>query len=291
MPQRLLRASYTAPPPAASAFADFEFRGWEALSEAYDDVWGPVTAAFAPGLLAAAGVRRGSLVLDLACGPGYAARAAHAAGAVVTGLDFSPRMIRLARATSPDVIAFATGDAHSLPFAHASFDAVICNFGAQHFADPGRALAEMARVLKPGGFCAFTVWAENCLNCAGDVLERAVESFASADTEVPRGPDYHHLTNPDGRTRLLRRAGFERMSIRSSLCAVTWRMRSPHDLFEAELRGSVRSGARLREQGEFRLSCIKAAMEADIRGRFASDDGFSLPLAAYVACAQAPGAS
>jgi ubiquinone/menaquinone biosynthesis C-methylase UbiE len=290
MPQRLLSTSDLAALTAPSAFAEFEFRGWEALSEAYDDVWGPITGAFAPGLLAAAGVRRGSLVLDLACGPGYAARAAQAAGAVVTGVDFSPRMIQLAREASPGV-AFTTGDAHNLPFAHASFDAVICNFGAQHFADPGRALAEMARVLKPGGSCAFTIWAEDCLNCAGDVLVRALESFATPDTEVPRGPDYHQLTHPEGRTRLMRRAGFERATIRTALRSITWEMESPHDLFEAELRGSVRSGARLREQNEFRLSCIRAAMASDIRGRFASEHGFGLPLAAYVVSAEAPALS
>src|SRR5204862_6545516 len=141
-----------------NAFHDFERAGWERAAEFYGDAFGVVTVQTGVALLDACGVRSGSRVLDIACGPGFVAAAAAARGADVTGLDFSAAMIAEARQRHPS-IAFRDGDAESLPFDAASFDAVVMNFGLLHLARPDTALREARRVLRPGGRYALTVWA------------------------------------------------------------------------------------------------------------------------------------
>jgi demethylmenaquinone methyltransferase/2-methoxy-6-polyprenyl-1,4-benzoquinol methylase len=107
--------------------------------------------------LRAAALRPGQRVLDVACGTGRltlaAARHVGHDGTVV-GLDVSPVMLEHARAapvpgaTTP---AWIEGDALHLPFADASFDAVLIGFGLRNLADFGAGLSEMARVTSAGG--------------------------------------------------------------------------------------------------------------------------------------------
>jgi demethylmenaquinone methyltransferase / 2-methoxy-6-polyprenyl-1,4-benzoquinol methylase len=68
----------------------------------------------------------------------------------VLGVDFSERMLELARAKAPDV-RFEAGNALELPYADCEFDAATVGFGARNFSDLRRGLAEMARVTRPGG--------------------------------------------------------------------------------------------------------------------------------------------
>jgi len=71
-------------------------------------------------------------------------------GAEVTGMDFAPAMLEIAREKAPG-LAFEEGDALALRYPDAAFDAVSVGFGARNFADLDRGLSEMARVTKPGG--------------------------------------------------------------------------------------------------------------------------------------------
>jgi demethylmenaquinone methyltransferase / 2-methoxy-6-polyprenyl-1,4-benzoquinol methylase len=92
----------------------------------------------------------GSRALDVATGTGDLAIELRARGAEVIGLDFSERMLELAREKAPG-IEFVQGNALELPYPAASFDAVTVGFGARNFSDLDRGLAELARVLRPGG--------------------------------------------------------------------------------------------------------------------------------------------
>jgi demethylmenaquinone methyltransferase / 2-methoxy-6-polyprenyl-1,4-benzoquinol methylase len=95
----------------------------------------------------------GDRALDVATGTGDLAialkRRVGATGEVV-GSDFSERMLERARVKAPNV-RFETGDALALPYPDDSFDAATVGFGARNFADLGRGLREMARVVRPGG--------------------------------------------------------------------------------------------------------------------------------------------
>jgi SAM-dependent methyltransferase len=120
-----------------------------------------LTREWAPRLVAAARIRRGDRVLDVACGTGVLSRAAAEAvgpAGSVTGLDPDPGMLAIAARGAPG-IAWHRGAAENLPFPDATFDAVVSQFGLMFFPGRPRGLREMWRVLRPGGRMALAVWA------------------------------------------------------------------------------------------------------------------------------------
>jgi ubiquinone/menaquinone biosynthesis C-methylase UbiE len=105
-------------------------------------------------IVAAAPAGPGQRVLDVACGAGFLLRAYRDAGAEVFGVDLSEAMLREAADTlgpsvPPDHLTPA--DAAQLPFAPETFDVVTCKLAAHYFPDPGRVIAEMARVSRRSG--------------------------------------------------------------------------------------------------------------------------------------------
>jgi len=93
-------------------------------------------------------------VLDLACGTGDIAFEAAAAGSRVVGLDITPRMVRLASLKPQRFrhrVSFVTGDMMALPMRDESFDVVTTGYGLRNVPDLTGALAEIHRVLRPGG--------------------------------------------------------------------------------------------------------------------------------------------
>jgi demethylmenaquinone methyltransferase / 2-methoxy-6-polyprenyl-1,4-benzoquinol methylase len=92
----------------------------------------------------------GSKALDVATGTGDLAIELARRGADVTGSDFAPAMLEIARSKAPG-LRFEEGDALDLVYPDDSFDAVTVGFGARNFADLNRGLREMTRVTRPGG--------------------------------------------------------------------------------------------------------------------------------------------
>ncbi len=95
-------------------------------------------------------VQRGDRVLDCATGTGDLAIAFRNAGGRVTGTDFVPEMLELARVKAHD-ITFEVADVTRLPYADATFDVASISFGIRNVNEPRKGIAEMARVVKPGG--------------------------------------------------------------------------------------------------------------------------------------------
>ncbi len=120
-----------------------------------------LTTPVAARLVRHAGVRPGQRLLDVACGTGVVAVTASRLGAVVTGLDLTPELLQRARenaAIAGQSILWHEGDAEALPFVDASFDVVTSQFGHMFAPRPQRVVAELLRVLKPGGTLAFATW-------------------------------------------------------------------------------------------------------------------------------------
>jgi ubiquinone/menaquinone biosynthesis C-methylase UbiE len=101
------------------------------------------------------GVTPQARVLDVACGPGFVAMAFAPKCRAVVGIDATDRLIARARAEAArrglGNVAFMLGNVERMPFASGEFDVASCRFAFHHFARPRVVLAEMARVLRPGG--------------------------------------------------------------------------------------------------------------------------------------------
>jgi demethylmenaquinone methyltransferase/2-methoxy-6-polyprenyl-1,4-benzoquinol methylase len=104
-------------------------------------------------LASLASVAAGSRVLDLACGTGDITFELASRGAQATGLDITPRMLEIASAKRrlPSNPAFLAGDMMALPFVDACFDVVTTGYGIRNVPVLATAIAEIRRVLKPGG--------------------------------------------------------------------------------------------------------------------------------------------
>ena len=127
-------------------------------AENYERYFVPAIATpVSVGLLDAADLQAGERVLDVACGTGVIARLAAeqvASSGSVTAIDVAADMISVAKSTAPTAashIEWHVGDAASLPLADNSYDVVLCQMGLMFMEDRPAALAEMRRVVVPGG--------------------------------------------------------------------------------------------------------------------------------------------
>lgn len=243
------------------AIRDFELAGWQAVASSYGGFAG-ATQLFIDALLRAVDAGPGMQLLDIACGTGLATGAAAAAGARVTGVDFSPSMIVVARRLNP-ALDFQTGDAEDLPFRDASFDAVIANFGIHHVERPERAMAQAHRVLRRGGAFAFTFWAQAQDNTAWRIIFDAIAACGCSDVPIPAGHDAH--ATPGNFSQLVTAAGFDARSLRCDLISRDWVLRPDTDLVSIFETGTVRISTLLRGQGkalpEIRRSVAQAMQQ------------------------------
>jgi demethylmenaquinone methyltransferase/2-methoxy-6-polyprenyl-1,4-benzoquinol methylase len=162
----------------------------------------------------------GDRVLDACCGTGDLALAAEREGGIVTGLDFSARMLERARAKSATV-EWVQGDLLALPFPDESFDAATVGFGVRNVADLELALRELRRVLRPGGRLAileitrprgllrpfFRLWFDVLVPAAGKVLPGG-SAYSYLPASVRRFP------GPDELAELVGSCGFEDVRVR-----------------------------------------------------------------------------
>jgi len=148
-------------------------------------------------------VEPGDRVLDAACGTGDLAIIAARAGGVVTGLDFSERMLERARRKAPE-LEWLSGDLLALPFDDESFDSATVGFGVRNVADLDAAIAELRRVLRPGGRLAileitrprgplrvfYSLWFDRIVPLLGKILPGG-EAYTYLPASVRRfpGPD------------------------------------------------------------------------------------------------------
>ena len=130
-------------------------------AEAYEQVMGRWSRRLAALLIGFVGVADGERILDVGCGTGSLAFALPRAAnvAAVTGIDFAQPYVDFARAATVDPrVTFQQGDACALPFEAAAFDRAIAMLSLQFMSDAVQAVAEMRRVVRPGGVVAAAVW-------------------------------------------------------------------------------------------------------------------------------------
>jgi SAM-dependent methyltransferase len=219
----------------AAAFKAFEAAGWSDRAATYGALMARATVHAIEPLLDAARVGAGSTVLDVASGLGDLAAAAAERGAVPTGVDLAPSMVRAAAERHPD-LTFIGGDAESLPFPDGAFDAVIGAFVVNHLPEPERGVAEMARVSR--GPIALAMWAEEIPLFA---LPGAAADAAGLPDPAPPGPDAERFAVRASLVGLLE--GLDAVSERT----VEFDLAVPSldALWDGVLGGTVRTAARL----------------------------------------------
>jgi ubiquinone/menaquinone biosynthesis C-methylase UbiE len=184
----------------------------------------PVSA----GLVAAADLQPGQRVLDVACGTGVIARlTAQRVGptGTVTAIDLAADMIEVAKATPAPMappIEWHVGDATSLPFADEQYDVVTCQMGLMFMEDPGAAIAEMRRVVVPGG--RVIVNTPGAIQAPFALMEQAIIEHISAELGgFVRAVFSMH--DPDTVAALLRDAGLN--DVEAHMSTATFQLASP----------------------------------------------------------------
>lgn len=186
--------------------------GWGRLAGDFATLSEPSNVREYLGLHQALDVGAGDRLLDLACGAGLALELAALRGAIVAGIDASPRLVAVAndRTFGGDI---RTGDMNELPWDDASFDVVTSFRGI--WATTPNAIAEALRVLKPGGRFGMTVWG----HIKASPGAWALAPFTLADApKVQNQADMNQMGRPGVGERLLAEAGFgdiERIDIPS----------------------------------------------------------------------------
>ncbi|SEL50049.1 class I SAM-dependent methyltransferase [Streptacidiphilus jiangxiensis] len=190
-----------------TAFDAAERRMWGGRADAYAGSFARLCAHTVPHLLDAAAVGAGTRVLDVGTGTGAVAAAACERGARVTAIDAEPGMVALARRAAP-AAEVHTAVLPSLPFADGAFDAAVANFVLNHVGRPRDALAELRRVVRPGGRIGLTIW---CAPGAPgqELLGRAMEAAGAVRPAhlAPLAAEDDFPRTPDGLTGLLDAAG------------------------------------------------------------------------------------
>jgi len=262
------------------AFREFEAAGWEKVGDPYHHFWGPITGRVIDPLLDDAKVGRGSRVLDVATGPGYVAGRAAERGASVVGIDIAHQMVTLARTLHP-AIEFRQGDVEDLPFPDNSFDAVVANFGVLHFGRPERAAAECARVLKPRGSLALSVWdVPERVRILGVFVSAVQEAGAAPPSDIPPGPPFFRFSSDDEFTRLLTAAGLKEINVRR--ISFTHRVPGVDELWNGGANATVRTSALILRQTPETQRRIRAAFDRLVQ-EYAVDEGLELPVSVKLA--------
>jgi ubiquinone/menaquinone biosynthesis C-methylase UbiE len=171
-----------------------------------------IFAPYALDLVNRLATRSVSRILEIAAGTGVVTRAL-AAGlphdVSIVATDLNPAMLDRAAAVGTErAVEWRQADAMHLPFPDATFDAVVCQFGAMFFPDKSRAFAEARRVLRSGGVFIFNVWDRIEENEFADTIMTALASVFPQDPPrfMARTPHGYH--DPNHIARDLANGGF-----------------------------------------------------------------------------------
>lgn len=267
-------------------------RSWSEAAPCYDriclELFPPMTRSF----IAFVEPRPGQRLLDVACGSGAATL--EAAGAVgpggeVLGVDLSPGMLELARgrarAHSGARLEFREMNAERLDLPDAAFDAVVCQLGLMLFARPARALAEMARVARPGGIVSCLVQGEPEKMLFTSLVMRAMIRHAP-ELKVPGAPTLYAFGPPGALEGALSAAGLK--EVVSARVSGTLAFASPREYWKTMTEGAGRTGAMLRKLSPGTRERIEAEV-LEAAAAFRSGDGLAIPYECAMAKGVKPG--
>jgi len=234
---RAVTAPTGLPVPAGPGPIDRTLRArltYDAAADRYDDLALGFWVRSGERTIDRLGLAPGMSVLDVATGSGAAALAAArrvGPDGRVIAIDISPRLLSLGREKAArgglSQLEFREGDMTATGFPDASFDRVMCVFGVSFAPDMEAFVAELWRMVRPGGRLAITTWGPRLWNPMYDVWRDAVR--AERPDLVSDFHPWDRITMPVPLVRLLVGAGIARESVRVLPEFDVWPLRSAHD--------------------------------------------------------------
>jgi SAM-dependent methyltransferase len=213
---------------------------------------------------------RPARVLELAAGTGVVTRELSAplpSDVQLVATDLNEAMLAVARAQgTAREVTWRQADAMALPFEDASFDAVVCQFGAMFFPDKAQAFAEARRVLRPGGTLLFNVWDRIETNDFAHVVSDVLAELFPADPPRFMASVPHGYFSADAIARDVALAGFARPPIIATVTA-TSRADTPRHAALAYCQGTPMRGE-IEARGGVSLEDVTAVAAAALAARF-----------------------
>lgn len=210
---------------------------WSAVAAGWAELWGGMAEPVWETIVDLSGIASGMSALDVGCGTGDFLAHLDPCGVSTAGIDPAPEMVEFARARVPRADV-RLGEADELPWPDATFDLVTSINALQFASDTAQALAELARVTRPGGHIAVANWAEADRNDL-DTIEEAV-ARAAGEEPLPGGD----LRQPGGLEDVLAESSLD--VVAAGVVEVAWAVDDDRGLVRGILLGESPESVRAR---------------------------------------------
>jgi ubiquinone/menaquinone biosynthesis C-methylase UbiE len=251
--------------------------GWERRRPLVEAVCTPVRQ----WMLRELAPRPGDTVLELAAGigeTGFEAAAMIGERGRLISSDFSPAMLAAARRRGAELgvkdVDYRVIDAQQIELADDSVDGVLCRYAYMLMPDPGKALAETRRVLRPGGRLTLAVWGAMEQNPFFTVIAMSLVGRGHLPMPEPPGPPVFSMADAGRTTALLEAAGFS--GVRTEEVPVRFVVPDAEGYLSLHSDTSGELALALRALSEADREAVKADVENSI-ARFATEDGYAFP--------------